>query len=138
MLKEDNYYNNVERKIKKAEERKKESTDVGPPAMRTEKLLTVKESLGGFLSEGAENLYEEFLNNVDFRRLALRAISCALQTSPALAFGKIKNDFNVLKEELDRTKEQHKEGKVLDFLYPDDFPTDDISEKFFMTLKTNR
>ena len=134
LLKEDNYYNNVDRKIKKAEEREKKSTDVSPPATGTANLLTVKEKLGDFLIEGSENLYEEFLNNVDFRRIALQAVACALQASPALAFGKIKNDLNVLKEEYNTTKKQYKEGKLLDFLYPDDFPTDDISAKFFETL----
>lgn len=130
LLKEDNYYNNVERKVKIAEERTKKSNDVSPSVLNNSSL----QSVAGRLQEGSDTLYDEFLNSVDFRRMSLQALGCALQELPIDAFMKIKNDHDVLKEEYETTKMQYKEGKLLDFLYPDDLPTDDISEAFFGTL----
>ena len=130
LLKEDNYYNNVERKIKIAEERTKKSNDVSPSILNNSSL----QSVVGKLQEGSDTLYDEFLNSVDFRRISLQALGCALQELPIDTFQKIKNDYDVLKEEYESTKKQFKEGKLLDFLYPDDLPTDDISEAFFSTL----
>ena len=130
LLKEERYINNLQRKIERKEKREKETNPVGSPNMNQVEFQKKK----GMLDEGVDTLYEKFINNIDFRKITMQSLSCVLNDLPVDAFTRIQNDYRVLKKESDKLKKQKKEGKVLDFLYPDELPTDDISEEFFKTL----
>ena len=130
LLKEERYINNLQRKIERKEKREKETNPVGSPNMNQEEFQKKK----GMLDEGVDTLYEKFINNIDFRKITMQSLSCVLNDLPVDAFTRIQNDYRVLKKESDKLKKQKKEGKVFDFLYPDELPTDDISEAFFKTL----
>lgn len=127
---EDRLYNDVNKKIEEKKKREKQSNSVGSPNINNSKFMEKK----SLLNDGVDSLYDNFLNNVDFRKMTFQALSCALQELPFDAFNRIQNDYKVLKKESDRLKKEKKEGKLLDFLYPDELPTDDISEAFFKTL----
>ena len=128
--KEDNYYNNSDRAIKVHKKRSKETESVGSPYVEPDVYEGVLDQLGN----GTETLYDSFLNNVDFRKIMLDATSCLLSGVDISSFNRLQNDFSVLKREHDRIKKDWEESKTADFLYPDDLPTDDISDAFFKTL----
>lgn len=128
--KEDNFYNNSDRATKIHKKRSKESEPAGSPFVEPEVYERVLDQLGN----GTEALYESFLNNVDFRKIMLDATSCLLSGVDISSFNKLQNDYGVLKKEHDRIKKDWEESKTADFLYPDDLPTDDISDAFFKTL----
>jgi hypothetical protein len=128
--KEDNYYGSSERRIAEHGKRKKMSESSGSPLVEPDALTRVLDQLGN----DDDGLYESFLNNVDFRKIMMDATSCLLSGMDVSSFNSIHNDFKVLKNEYDKIKKDWRESRTLKFLYPDDNPTDDISEAFFNTL----
>ena len=129
--KENNFYSNTERRKQAYEERKNKSDFTGSPTLNPAN----ESKIGEIISQDAEDLYDHFLNKVDIAKIALSAAKCLLPDIPLDSLRLVKRDFDILKKELEKLKKEFMEGKLLDFLMPDDFPTDDISAAFFKTLR---
>jgi len=129
---ENNYYSNTDRIEEAFNKRKSKSEFAGAPVLNKSN----SPSMGEIISQDAEDLYNHFLNKVDIGKIALQSAKCLMPDIPLNSFKSIKRDFEILEKELERLKKEHEEGKLLDFLQPDDLPTDDISEAFFKTLRT--
>jgi len=128
--KENNFYQNTERKIEVQESREQQSEYVDAPLLSPQNATKTEQ----IVSKDMEELYDYFLNKVDIQKMALNSTKCLLPDIPIQSFELIKRDFDILEKEYNKIKKQHKEGKLLDFLQPDDLPTDDISEAFFKSL----
>ena len=133
LLKENNFYENPERKIKIQEEREKQSDDVAPEVLSSKKKITWESEI----KKGSEDIYDHFINKINIQKMALDAASCLLKDVPATNIRQMYSDFELLRKEYNRTKKEFKEEGLgaLAFFIPDDNPTDDISSAFFKNLK---
>lgn len=134
LSREDNFYNNSERRTEKYNERKNSSEYIGSEALNPDKASA---SLA-VSSQGVEDLYNYFINDLDVAKMALNAVKCMMPDLPLNALASIKKDFDLLEKEYEETKSQFKEEGfkgLYGFLLPDDLPTDDISDAFFKTLR---
>lgn len=135
LSREDNFYNNAERRMEKYNERKESSEYVG-----SEKLNPSNSSASFIVSnKDMGELYNYFLNDLDITKMVLNSTKCMMPDLPLEALESIKHDFDRLEKEYEKTKNQYKEEGfkgLYGFLLPDELPTDDISDAFFKTLKT--
>ena len=130
---ENNYYSSAERKEKVATERRSQTDFAGIPVLSP--LVPFATRTADIVSKDAEDLYDHFINKVDITKMALDAVKCMIPDIPLESLKSIKNDYEILEKEFERLKKEFKEGELLDFLKPEDIPTDDISEAFFKTLR---
>ena len=130
---ENNYYSSAERKEKVATERRSQTDFAGIPILSP--LVPFATRTADIVSKDAEDLYDHFINKVDITKMALDAVKCMIPDIPLESLKSIKNDYEILEKEFERLKKEFKEGELLDFLKPEDIPTDDISEAFFKTLR---
>ncbi len=130
---ENNFYSNAERKEKIAKSRQKQSDFAGIPILSP--LVPFATRTADIVSKDAEDLYDHFINKVDITKMALDAAKCMIPNIPLGSLKSMKKDYETLEKEFERLKKENEEGKLLDFLKPDDLPTDDISEAFFDTLR---
>ena len=134
LSKEDNFYNNTERRLEKYNERKGSSEYVG-----SEKLNPSNSSASfAISSKDMGELYNYFLNDLNITKMVLNSTKCMMPDLPLEALESIKKDFDLLENEYEETKNQYKEEGfkgLFGFLLPDELPTDDISDAFFKTLK---
>lgn len=135
LSKEDNFYNNAERRTEKYNERKESSEYVGSetlnPSSGSASLIIPNKPMG--------ELYDYFLNDLDISKMVLNSAKCMIPDLPLEALESIKKDFDLLEKEYKNTKNQYKEEGfkgLFGFLLPDELPTDDISDAFFETLKS--
>ena len=131
LQKENNYYSNVDRREEAYNKRKEQSDFAGNPTLSPDK----SSKMGEIISKDAEELYKHFINKVDIGKIALKSAKCLMPDVPVRSLKMLKRDFDILEKEFKKLKKEHKEGKLLDFLQPDDLPTDDISDAFFKTLR---
>ena len=130
---ENNFYSSAERKEKIAKSREKQSDFAGIPILSP--IVPFATRTADIVSKDAEGLYDHFINKVDITKMALDAAKCMIPDIPLGSLKSIKMDFDILEKEFERLKKEFKEGKLLDFLIPEDLPTDDISGAFFDTLR---
>ena len=130
---ENNFYSNAERKEKIAKSREKQSDFAGIPILSP--IVPFATRTADIVSKDAEELYDHFINKVDITKMALDAAKCMIPNIPLGSLKSMKKDYEILEKEFERLKKENEEGKLLDFLKPDDLPTDDISEAFFDTLR---
>lgn len=130
---ENNFYSNAERKEEIAKSRAKQSDFAGVPILSP--MVPFATRTADIVSKDAEELYDHFINKVDITKMALDAAKCMIPNIPLGSLKSMKKDYEILEKEFERLKKENEEGKLLDFLKPDDLPTDDISEAFFDTLR---
>ncbi len=132
MLQEENrHYSNVDRREEAYNKRKEQSDFAGDSTLGPSN----SSKIGEIVSQDAEELYKHFINKVDIGKIALKSVKCLLPDIPLQSLKMLKRDFDILERELEKLKKEHREGKVFDFLTPDDLPTDDISDAFFKSLR---
>ena len=128
---ENRYYSNVDRREEAYNKRKGQSDFAGDSTLGPSN----SSKIGEIVSQDAEELYKHFINKIDIGKIALKSASCLLPDIPLQSLKKLKRDFDILEKELEKLKKEHREGKLFDFLQPDDLPTDDISDAFFKSLR---
>jgi hypothetical protein len=132
--KENNYYSNSNNKKAVKEKREKESDFVGSQFLDPKKFPKLAKQL----KKSEEDLYSAFLNNVDVQGIMLGAARCLLNEQPIVGtIRNLKDDYDVLKKEYDDKYSKTTAKKELEYFYPDDFPTDDISSSFVKELRNS-